>query len=242
MPSGIATDDTTKFFSRTWSIGPPYSISRTGGRSSLASIAASSFRCLRSAEMLVRSTRPSLCSLPKTPPISPIRISVSRCRRRTLRCSTPTPRPVPSSRDPSRCRDHQSHLTACRCIREGDPDGNPWGVSFQRMFDMSNDSKLFRTREQLEADGWVLPKATISSRRRPVPPAIRRQDGFVLRSSSRGRGGKAQPQMHRQAQPRYLLVEEKQDPWRLAVPMYWVSSSEVRSDGSVVRAFVASRV
>jgi hypothetical protein len=41
-------------------------------------------------------------------------------------------------------------------IRDGDPDGNPWGIKFMRMFDMSNDSHLFHTREELEADGWVL--------------------------------------------------------------------------------------
>ncbi|MCB0927822.1 MAG: N-6 DNA methylase [Mycobacterium sp.] len=41
-------------------------------------------------------------------------------------------------------------------IREGDPDGNPWGIKFMRMFDMSNDSHLFHTRDELEADGWVL--------------------------------------------------------------------------------------
>lgn len=33
---------------------------------------------------------------------------------------------------------------------------NPWGVSFMRMFDMSNDSRLFRTRPQLEAEGFQL--------------------------------------------------------------------------------------
>jgi hypothetical protein len=36
-------------------------------------------------------------------------------------------------------------------IREGDPDGNPWGIRFSTMFHMSNDSGLFRTRDQLEA-------------------------------------------------------------------------------------------
>lgn len=42
-------------------------------------------------------------------------------------------------------------------INENDPvNGNPWGVSFMRMFDMSNDSHLFHTREQLENEGWVL--------------------------------------------------------------------------------------
>ncbi|KEF34439.1 type II DNA modification enzyme [Deinococcus sp. RL] len=33
---------------------------------------------------------------------------------------------------------------------------NPWGISFMRMFDMSNDSGLFRTAAELEAEGWVL--------------------------------------------------------------------------------------
>lgn len=50
-------------------------------------------------------------------------------------------------------------------IEEGKgPDGNPWGVSFMRMFDMSNDSGLFRSGAQLEKAGfrrqgtdWVAP-------------------------------------------------------------------------------------
>ncbi|MDI3495086.1 MAG: hypothetical protein PWQ72_1213 [Pseudothermotoga sp.] len=33
---------------------------------------------------------------------------------------------------------------------------NPWGVSYMRMFDMSNDSHLFRTRQQLELEGFKL--------------------------------------------------------------------------------------
>lgn len=42
-------------------------------------------------------------------------------------------------------------------INENDPvNGNPWGISFMTMFHMSNDSHLFHTREELEADGWVL--------------------------------------------------------------------------------------
>lgn len=42
-------------------------------------------------------------------------------------------------------------------VNENDPvNGNPWGISFMRMFDMSNDSHLFHTREELEVDGWTL--------------------------------------------------------------------------------------
>ena len=42
-------------------------------------------------------------------------------------------------------------------LNEKDPEnGNPWGIKFSRMFDMSNDSHLFKTREQLEEDRWQL--------------------------------------------------------------------------------------
>ena len=41
-------------------------------------------------------------------------------------------------------------------VRDNDPDGNPWNVSFQLMFMMNTDSHLFRTREELEAAGYVL--------------------------------------------------------------------------------------
>lgn len=41
-------------------------------------------------------------------------------------------------------------------IKEDDPNGNPWGIKFMTMFHMSNDSHLFHTRDELEADGWTL--------------------------------------------------------------------------------------
>ncbi|MDC0743215.1 Eco57I restriction-modification methylase domain-containing protein [Polyangium mundeleinium] len=44
-------------------------------------------------------------------------------------------------------------------IREDDKErqsGNPWGIQLARMFDMSNDSHMFRTRVQLANSGWSL--------------------------------------------------------------------------------------
>jgi hypothetical protein len=41
-------------------------------------------------------------------------------------------------------------------IREHDPNGNPWGIEYQRMFDMTNDSHLFRTADELRAEGATL--------------------------------------------------------------------------------------
>jgi hypothetical protein len=42
-------------------------------------------------------------------------------------------------------------------IRERAADGNPWGISFkQGLFNMASDSELFRTSQELEEEGWQL--------------------------------------------------------------------------------------
>jgi hypothetical protein len=38
-------------------------------------------------------------------------------------------------------------------VRDDHEDGNPWGIEYQRMFDMTNDSQIFRTAEELQAEG-----------------------------------------------------------------------------------------
>ncbi|MCA9641928.1 MAG: restriction endonuclease, partial [Myxococcales bacterium] len=40
--------------------------------------------------------------------------------------------------------------------RQDDPDGNPWGLRFMAMLHMANDSGLFRTRGELAQAGWTL--------------------------------------------------------------------------------------
>ena len=41
-------------------------------------------------------------------------------------------------------------------LKEGVKDGNQWGVRFMAMLHMANDSGMFRTAADLEADGWTL--------------------------------------------------------------------------------------
>jgi hypothetical protein len=44
-----------------------------------------------------------------------------------------------------------------REVQKGRPEENPWGITFkQGFFNMTGDSHLFRIREQLESDGWRL--------------------------------------------------------------------------------------
>ena len=110
-----------------------------------------------------------------------------------------------------------------REARDGRPAENPWGIQFNRMFDMSNDSHLFRTRTQLEAEGWEL-------------------DGNVFRRDDDGaeylplyEAKMTQMYNHRaadvvvsdrarqrKAQPAPLDDAMLADPGRSAIPLYWI--------------------
>jgi hypothetical protein len=111
-------------------------------------------------------------------------------------------------------------------VREGDPDGNPWGVSFMRMFDMSNDSHLFRTREQLEDDGWTLRGNAFERTGRWMTPLYQGMMAsfYDHRAADVIRSETAQK---RQNQPRYLTSSDHKDADRLAIPMYWVDRREL---------------
>ena len=106
-------------------------------------------------------------------------------------------------------------------IREGDEDGNPWGVSFSRLFDMSNDSALFKTAPQLvEAEGtqdgpnWILPGGI-----RYVPLyEAKMVHQFDHRFATYGENGK---------DTRDVTDSEKADPEFFARPRYWVPEKEV---------------
>jgi hypothetical protein len=41
-------------------------------------------------------------------------------------------------------------------MRDNAPDGNPWQITTKRLYDMTDDEHLFRTREALEGEGWTL--------------------------------------------------------------------------------------
>lgn len=107
-------------------------------------------------------------------------------------------------------------------IDERREDGNPWGITFLRMFDMSNDSGLFRTREELEADGWELaePGNVFTDGRRRYLPLY---EAKMLHHYD-----------HRWAtytnatDSRLMQPQEKRDPATVAQPRYWVPEREVR--------------
>jgi hypothetical protein len=103
-------------------------------------------------------------------------------------------------------------------IRKGPPQENPWGITFARMFDMSNDSHLFRTREQLERAGWKLDGNIF----------FKGQDHYLpLYEAKLFHQFDHRFAVYDPAEPRDMTDAEKSDPSRLVVPRYWVSEQDV---------------
>ncbi len=110
-------------------------------------------------------------------------------------------------------------------INENDPvNGNPWGIKFMTMFHMSNDSHLFHTREELEADGWVLNGNVFE---RPV------SDGSVERMLPLYEAKMIHHYDSRWATydadgvTRDVTIEEKLDPEFHVMPRYWARGTDV---------------
>ncbi|MGW2855681.1 Eco57I restriction-modification methylase domain-containing protein, partial [Streptomyces sp. NPDC001215] len=106
-------------------------------------------------------------------------------------------------------------------IKEDDPNGNPWGLSFMRMFDMSNDSYLFHTRDQLEADGWTLTGNVFTRGTARMLPLYEAKmlHHYNHRWATYDADGST----------RDLFLSEKQDADTVALPRYWVAESQVEA-------------
>jgi hypothetical protein len=109
---------------------------------------------------------------------------------------------------------------------------NPWGVRFLRMFDMSNDSHLFRTRAELEAEGYRLVGNAYVQGDPAAPSAVRylplyeakmiwhydHRYGTYQGVHSRSSTELPTPDAAQHADPRFLV-----QPW------YWVPAEEVHA-------------
>ncbi|MCL6622943.1 MAG: N-6 DNA methylase, partial [Syntrophobacterales bacterium] len=129
-------------------------------------------------------------------------------------------------------------------IQDGPPEVNPWGISFLCMIHMANDSRLFRTREQLEGEGWTLSGNVFLQN---VADGFSRRSGSVAEGSSPAQAEACGYQDrylplyeakmmhhfdHRWAtyegtKTREVTLREKQDPDFVVLPRYWVPEPEV---------------
>ena len=113
-------------------------------------------------------------------------------------------------------------------VREGDPNGNPWGIKFSTMFHMSNDSRLFRTRDDLEAQGWAAEGNTFVLGEKRMLPVY--EGKMVAAWDHRSADIVLNPENPQRSQQKRRLAEsEKADPDNRAMPYLWVAESEVEA-------------
>ncbi|WP_192825989.1 Eco57I restriction-modification methylase domain-containing protein, partial [Deinococcus wulumuqiensis] len=98
---------------------------------------------------------------------------------------------------------------------------NPWGISFMRMFDMSNDSGLFRTAEGLQADGYMLDgnryrKGTVEMLPLYEAKLMHQFDHRFATYTPEG-------------DTRDMTTSEKADADALPLPRYWIHRDEIAS-------------
>lgn len=132
-------------------------------------------------------------------------------------------------------------------LRRHAPASDPWGVGYKRLFDMTNDSGLFKTQAQLEALGaWreagALP--TWGSAGGRYLPLL--EGKMVQAFDPRAAGVTVNlANMHRPAQPAPSTDAQLADPAFFPTPQYWVLESEVRgrfTDGAPVWAIAFKSV
>ncbi|WP_372090745.1 N-6 DNA methylase [Tistrella mobilis] len=122
-------------------------------------------------------------------------------------------------------------------------DINPWGVTFQTMFHMSNDSSYFRTPAQMETDGWqrddmdwVREAATGVERRVPLYEA-KMIHHFDHRWATYSVGTSDD-----EDDARDCTLAEKQNPDFEPSPRYWVPEDEVMLRAARVPSALKSAV
>ena len=122
--------------------------------------------------------------------------------------------------------------------REGDPDGNPWGLRFLSMFHMTNDSGLFRTRAELASAGWRLEANRFKRHRDVMLPLCEAKTTYHYNHrSGTFEGAPAGKRPHRLPSPSDAQLA---DPCYAPLPFYWVAEEEVdaRLDGVWNRAWL----
>lgn len=107
-----------------------------------------------------------------------------------------------------------------------EPVINPWGISFMAMFHMSADSGLFRTADDLKAGGYGLDGNWFVKDEDVYLPLYeaKMMDFYDHRTAQVVISETA---MVRQGQPDYVTLAQHQDPYFMPMPRYWVNIANV---------------
>lgn len=230
VPSGIATDDTTKFFFQ--------DLMRSRSLVSLFD-----FENRRNIFPGVGHGRSKFCLMTLTGSLRPAiqgsefvffaygtedlsdkdrHFTLSSDDIALLNPNTGTCPTFRSKRDLELTRAIYAHMPVI--IKEGSHEENPWGISFHRMFDMTNDSHLFRTREQLEADSWQLTGNRFLKGNEAYLPLY---EGKMISYFDHRFGTYDVPKhlLADNGKLPELSDQQHADPYLLPIPQYWIHNS-----------------
>jgi hypothetical protein len=112
-------------------------------------------------------------------------------------------------------------------IADGPPEVNPWEIRFQSMFHMANDSHLFRTAEQLEAEGWSREWYAYVREERRCLPLLEGKMIDIYNSRSGTYEGQTLAQANKRVLPDTPL-SQLLDPLGVNLSHYWVEERLVR--------------
>ncbi|KAF0178541.1 MAG: type II DNA modification enzyme [Limisphaerales bacterium] len=110
--------------------------------------------------------------------------------------------------------------------RDGDPDGNTWGLRFLRMLDMANDSGLFRSRAELEQAGCRLDGNHFVGNGRLFLPLVEAKMVHHFDHRFASYEGATQANLNKGTLPQANVAQHADVNFR-AIPEYWVLESEV---------------
>jgi hypothetical protein len=131
------------------------------------------------------------------------------------------------ARDAEIQKDIYAHIPVFR-LSEPAPDGDRWDVSFMTMFHMTNDSSFFRTRDQLESDGWnAIGNLYQKDGNRYLPL----YEAKMIHHFDHRFGtykNQTQAQANQGKLPEFTTTQHA-DPDLLPVPRYWVSETSVET-------------
>ncbi|GAK52086.1 putative type II DNA modification enzyme [Candidatus Moduliflexus flocculans] len=112
-------------------------------------------------------------------------------------------------------------------LKEGETEENPWRIRFLRMFDISNDSHLFQTCEQLETAGWNLKGNSFIRENESYFPLYEAK--MVHQFNHRFASVEVDTsRQFRQGQPKESSLDNLKDPYFSAEPHYWVKEADVK--------------
>ncbi|MER6141528.1 DNA methyltransferase [Streptomyces sparsogenes] len=95
--------------------------------------------------------------------------------------------------------------------------GNPWGMAFKNLFNMTDDSHLFHSREWLEAEGWELRGNVFERGGARMLPLYEGKMAHLFDHRWNAYTGTGNEDRRR------ISTSEKADPAACAAPRYWIS-------------------